>query len=319
MELVKRANHATAERFDAYRTAISEAFVPLTASLDAGTGFDAVMRNQDVGALTFSDIQATQHVVSRTARGIRESDPAYFKLGLQVSGYSVLSQDGREAALTPGDFAFYDTSRPYSLAFDNSYRMLVVMFPRAFLRLPERPVAALTARRISGRHGTGAFLSPLLLRLAQQTGGGDPAVTVPVGEAIVDLLAATLAEQIQLTSSLPSETHQRALTMRIRAFIAERLGDAELSPGRIAEAHHISVRYLHRLFEAEGDTVGGWIRGQRLEHCRRDLTDPRYFNVAASTIAARWGLSNPAHFSRLFRSAFGVTPGQYRSEALERS
>ena len=53
------------------------------------------------------------------------------------------------------------------------------------------------------------------------------------------------------------ETHRRALLTRIQAFIQQRLGDPELSPGVIAAAHHISLRYLRKLFQEQGTTVAG--------------------------------------------------------------
>jgi len=45
-------------------------------------------------------------------------------------------------------------------------------------------------------------------------------------------------------------------------------------PGTVAAAHYISVRYLYRLFDAQGTTVAAWIRPRRLERCRVDLADP---------------------------------------------
>jgi AraC-like DNA-binding protein len=33
-------------------------------------------------------------------------------------------------------------------------------------------------------------------------------------------------------------------------------------------------------------------------------------------IAARWGLIDAAHFSRLFRAAYGLPPGEYRLAAM---
>ncbi|WP_260860629.1 helix-turn-helix domain-containing protein [Mycobacterium tilburgii] len=83
----------------------------------------------------------------------------------------------------------------------------------------------------------------------------------------------------------------------------------------IAAANGMSVRYLQRLFEEDGDTVTGWIRARRIERCRRDLTDARYAHVSVSSVAARWGLTNAAHFSRLFKSVHGVPPTHYRARA----
>jgi AraC-like DNA-binding protein len=100
--------------------------------------------------------------------------------------------------------------------------------------------------------------------------------------------------------------------MRVHAFIEARLGDPALSPSTIAAAHYISVRSLHNLFEAQPHSVAGWIRQRRLERCRRDLLDPALRVRPVSAIAARWGLTDPANFTRIFRAAYGVPPGKYR-------
>jgi AraC-like DNA-binding protein len=96
----------------------------------------------------------------------------------------------------------------------------------------------------------------------------------------------------------------------------DRLGDPELSPPTVAAAHHISVRYLHKLFAAQDATVAGFIRSRRLERSRRDLLDPARSERPVSSIAARYGFAEPAHFSRTFRAAYGSPPGEYRRLAL---
>jgi AraC-like DNA-binding protein len=98
----------------------------------------------------------------------------------------------------------------------------------------------------------------------------------------------------------------------VRAFIEARLPAPDLSPATVAAAHHISVRYLHRLFDDETHSVAGWIRQRRLERCRANLLDPSLAGRSVAGIAARWGFTNAAHFSRLFRDAYGLPPGEYR-------
>jgi AraC-like DNA-binding protein len=128
-----------------------------------------------------------------------------------------------------------------------------------------------------------------------------------------------LAARAGRSTVLPPDSRQGALRQRIYAFIEHHLGDTELSPGTVARAHHISLRYPHKLFETQDSTVSEWIRRRRLEHCLRDLGDPALHHRTVSAIGARWGFTNPAHFSRAFRQAFGMAPGQYRSEHVRRS
>jgi AraC-like DNA-binding protein len=133
---------------------------------------------------------------------------------------------------------------------------------------------------------------------------------------LMDLVTAAVAERAGHAELLPVESRERTLLLGVHAFIEQHLGDADLSPGIVATAHHVSVRYLHRLFEAQDTTVAAWIRRRRLERCRRDLADPAFGAVLVSTVAARWGLPDPAHFSRLFRRAYGLPPAEYRRNCL---
>ncbi|MGY0064980.1 helix-turn-helix domain-containing protein [Streptomyces sp. LZ34] len=48
------------------------------------------------------------------------------------------------------------------------------------------------------------------------------------------------------------------------------------------------------------------------------LADPRQLSRSIQTIAARWAFSDPAHFSRVFRAAHGMTPRDYRHYAQHR-
>ncbi|WP_228083499.1 helix-turn-helix domain-containing protein [Streptomyces profundus] len=101
----------------------------------------------------------------------------------------------------------------------------------------------------------------------------------------------------------------------MQSYIREHLGDSELTPRSVARAHHISLRYLHRLFHQHGLTVAAWIRQQRLEGCWRDLTDAAMFAHPIQAIAGRWGFTDSAHFSRAFRAAYGLPPSHLRRRA----
>jgi AraC-like DNA-binding protein len=109
-------------------------------------------------------------------------------------------------------------------------------------------------------------------------------------------------------------TQRRVLRTRCRAFIEAHLADSDLSPAVVATAHHVSLRYLHRLFEDGGDGVAGHIRRRRLDRARRDLLDPTLLDRPVSAIGARWGFGDPAHFNRTFKRAYGLPPAGFRRE-----
>jgi AraC-like DNA-binding protein len=142
--------------------------------------------------------------------------------------------------------------------------------------------------------------------------GSDTGERGPLGTAVLDLLAVALTSQLGLRRALPPESRQTALLARIRAYIERRLADPDLYPSTIADAHHISVRYLHKLFESEHTTVAAYIRRRRLERSRQDLLDPALHDRPVGAIGARWGFHSPAHFSRAFRGAYETTPGELR-------
>ncbi|MEU9122297.1 hypothetical protein AB0C96_20960 [Streptomyces sp. NPDC048506] len=74
----------------------------------------------------------------------------------------------------------------------------------------------------------------------------------------------------------------------IRTYIDRRLDDPDLSAERIAGAHQISVRYLHRLFEDEEATVGRLILLRRVEECARELARRGRVSSSISVVASRW-------------------------------
>jgi AraC-like DNA-binding protein len=253
----------------------------------------------------------------RTSRHLRTSDPDVCKIDILVGGSGVVAQDGREAQLRRGDLTFVDLSRPACWRMSAAAHILAVVFPRSLLPLSQDQLAQITAVSVPGDRGAGALISPLAHGLVECLDDYDPADGARLGTALVDLVTVALAGRLDRSRQVPPDTRQRALLRRIHAFIELQLHDADLSPATIAAAHYISVRYLHRLFAAECSTVAGWIRQRRLERCRRDLLDPALRDRPVSAIGARWGFTSAAHFSRVFRTAYDLTPATFRQAGTE--
>jgi AraC-like DNA-binding protein len=128
---------------------------------------------------------------------------------------------------------------------------------------------------------------------------------------VLDVVTVTLADRMDEPGAAP-DVLRGSLAERVHAFIESHLGEPELTPAAVAAAHHISLRYLHKLFEPEPHGVAGLIRQRRLERCRHDLLDPAQADRPVAGIAAHWGFSSAAHFSRVFREAYGLPPAEFR-------
>ncbi|MCF1595103.1 hypothetical protein L0P92_16195 [Streptomyces muensis] len=112
--------------------------------------------------------------------------------------------------------------------------------------------------RIPGNRGIGALSSQFLLQLAQRMHETGPSDTARLSTLTLDVLTTALADALDAGSEVPPHTRRRALMAQIHAFVRENLGDPALTPDGIAAAHHISLRYLHQLFQQEERTVAGW-------------------------------------------------------------
>jgi AraC-like DNA-binding protein len=299
------------DRAELWVTTASELFVPLECTPHDRATFNGRLRAGTVGPLALCGLEVTPHTIRRTPRLAASTGGDHYKLSLMLGGEALVVQDRREAVLRPGDFAIYDCSRPYTLVGGDPFRMLVCMLPRDVIGLPAERMARITATRIAGRDGLGWAVAPFLKRLAdlavREEVGGDHHRIV---ESVVDLVESLCAGLID-DAVVPSASRAE-LMLRIRAYIEAHLGEPDLSPTDIAAVHFVSKRYLHKLFEAEGVSVSRWIRQRRLERCRHDLADPDRRDHTVTSIGVRWGLVDSAHFSRLFREAYGCTPTEYR-------
>jgi AraC-like DNA-binding protein len=264
------------------------------------------------GDLGVCATRATATTVRRTPRLAREDAEPMVFLSLQRSGSSIVVQHGREAVLTPGDFAIYDTSSPYSLLFGGGIDATFFRIPRAALAMPDTAVRDAAAVRIGSGNPLAGLTSHYLARLADDPvllrGGYGAAAAVPT----VELIRAALSVQLG-DDRLGREPLETTLAARILADMRANLTDPQLSPATVAARHHISVRYLYRILQRENIRFGEWLRHTRLEGTRRDLINIGLTGVPVATVARRWGFTDAAHFSKAFRAAYGTSPREWRA------
>jgi AraC-like DNA-binding protein len=312
MTVVQQLDEAAADdRLDYLSHMLSSRVVPIEFQPADGVDLTARFVTGHLGALRVSEVTGSAGVCQRTLQLVRRSDPDQYEVTVVTQGQAMHEQAGQQTRLAPGDFTIVHSSHSFRTA-HSPVGLVAISFPSAMMPLHPHRLARLTGIHLDGGQGVGALVSTLIQRLPRHLDDPSAANGARLGATVVDLLTVALADRLEDGDGAAADARQRALLPRIFAFIQERLADPDLSPAMIAAAHHISLRYLHKLFEGEGTTVARWIRESRLERCRRDLLDPALASRSLSATAIRWGFANGAHFNRVFRAAYGASPGAYR-------
>jgi AraC-like DNA-binding protein len=306
-----------ADRFDWFCEQVAREIAPAVVSSPHAGNFPAVVTLADLGPVRLSVMIFPEVRAVRTPALVRRSDPARYGISLMTENALCFSRRDRDTQAGAGDLLFHDTSRPYdarTVPGAGLAKMLTLHFPKAALPVrPERLECLLRAGA-----GMNAILAGYLVSVASALEQGEVSEpeTERLGKVALDLAVAALAAQAGVQDRLTPETRRQALLSRIEAFIEHNLGDPGLTPAAIAAHHHVSLGYLHRLFQYRELTVAAWIRHLRLERCRADLANPRLRGQPVHAVGARWGFRGPADFSRAFRAAHGLPPGDYRRQAL---
>lgn len=315
-ELFRSEDLPASDRFGAWCELMSRTHAPMQMSSEFAGEFHVRHRQIHLSEVTVYPVTFQQTTFRRTPKLIRQSDPEGYNLSFLLSGKGGAAWGQQEAAYRPHDFHTNSTSMQYELWTGlQPVTMVGVEIPRSLLPVPRRR-AEQSIGRMPGREGIGALLGQFLTQLVRDTASYQPADAPRLCTVLVDLAAALFARTLDTDAALSPETRSRTLLLQVKAFIRRHLADSCLTPGQVAAAHHISRSYLYRLFQHEDTTVAAYIRHQRLEAARRDLTDPAQQSIPVHAIAARWGYLRAADFTRAFRAAYGASPSDHRRESM---
>jgi len=260
--------------------------------------------------LQLSSIRSNAITLERPSREPRlNSQDAYFAV-LLLSGVYRLQQDGREAQLRPGDLVLYDATRPHRIDCPQPFRKLIMSIPRRLLQARLAGVEQCTARTIHGRAGIGAVATGLLRSAVRHRETLQVQEFTSLAEPCLDL--AVLAVQSVRPQRPGLQRARTAAVQRVKAFVERHLGDAALDAAGIATGVGLSARYINDVLGDEGQSLMRYVWQRRLERCRQEMLAPQQASVSISAIAYRWGFNELSHFSRAFRSRYGMAPLHYR-------
>lgn len=104
-----------------------------------------------------------------------------------------------------------------------------------------------------------------------------------------------------------------SLKLKAERYILENLMQSNLSPKAVADHIGVSLRHLYRLFMVDQLSINKYIQMKRLEKAQFELIDLKNKKLSITEIALRWGFGDSAHFSKIFKKVYGISPSQYRT------
>jgi AraC-like DNA-binding protein len=236
--------------------------------------------------------------------------PDHLLLHLYVTGGFNGTVTRQQTAIGPGKVALIDLAYPIATrAFASSTVCLVV--PRKLLG--DLPLDTLTPRLDAFRNDLlAAHMLSLQERSAQLT---EEDVASTVAETVA-FLKRLLAPQTGQSLAPTKGTDETILTLT-EALIRDNLAEPTLSPDWLAERLEVSRASLYRLF-AERGGIMRYVQERRLLAVQASLSDP-VETRRLSRLASDLGFKSEAHFSRSFRTRFGITASAYRKAQLDAS
>jgi AraC-like DNA-binding protein len=233
-------------------------------------------------------------------------------LGFQFvhRGVEKVHEGDHELVLTAGQMTIWDGLQPTEIEIVKPFHKRTLLFPRRRVLAVCPRLSELNHLPPLERSGSARLLVRYMNALAAELPQLSSTAAVSAANVALELLRA--AVEPELPTGRAAE--RAALRTEIRRYVRTHLQDSDLGPTTIARAFAMSVRALHALFEDGDESVAVMVRNERLRRCLEDLQ--RRNGGSVTDIAFRWGFCDAAHFSRVFKRKFGLTPSDVRRMAI---
>ncbi|MGO4799746.1 transcriptional regulator FeaR [Pseudomonas sp. W22_MBD1_FP4] len=276
--------------------------------------FIGEMIQRDLGGVGFAELRTNAGRIAKFRQSVDNADDQYCFLVVQRKGFCQLHLDGQSVELAPGEMAIMDQAGECSVEPQGLIEQVSISVSRDRVRSLKIHGA------LSGKLQTNCPSGRLLRSLVNQIiFDHDRYFTsddgVGMQDALVALIQPTLVERPN-GNGLEEIFQTNDFRRQIERMVCDHLHRLDLSPEWMANKLGISIRHLYRSFENTGDSVCRFIQRERLQRCARDLANPCLRHESITEIAYRWGFSDSAHFSKIFKKQYLRSPRDYRGDVL---
>ena len=272
--------------------------------------FQAELRVRSLGPVTLAWVHSMPSVVTRTKEQASQATEKAFGFVIQLQGTGSVAHCGRRTALAPGDIVLNDVTQPMRCSFGEPMQGVTVRVsePALRTRIPFADDMLGVCLSAQAPLASTAVNMTRSLVMADDQLPGD--YSTAVATSLLDILAMAYSSAYGKVGCDGSIIGARYAV--VVDFIEARLHDPSLTPAIVSSALKIAPRHLRRLMARYGETVSRYILRRRLEESSKQLTSPLCRERAITDIAFSLGFNSTSHFTRVFKSKYGLAPTDYR-------
>jgi len=280
----------------------------LRCAFDPRQSIDSTVRSWRLGEVGVSLADLATQTLSPVGEELPSWQGGWLFVKLVTQGHVHVQSRGLVERFDAGSMFIIDPVYPFVEVFPERVRMTVLRVPK--VRLRERGVHRSSAGPLVGdaRSPDVRATCDLIQCIARQS-------TAP-GVIAQNMMGDQLLELVEFAMIDPGARSKRrcpeALVHQAKRYSDSHLGEAGLDVAAIASGVHVSAQHLQRLFRAKGMSLMRYLWQARLERAALLLRTRGAYDSSIQEIAWQCGFTAAAHFSRLFKRQYGVSPSDFR-------
>ncbi|CAH0143706.1 Transcriptional activator FeaR [Pseudomonas sp. Bi70] len=252
--------------------------------------------------------------IYRNVSDIKRDGHDFYYIIQQVAGIAVMDHCGTQSIMNPGDLLLLDSSKPSDFYFPGMSEQISVLVPRHKLEVASQNYHLHPNKKINSTSKTALIARAIISQFFQSAPNDNE------NEVLLETLTSLIRNSLSAPQSNQftySEKVQKLYFEKALRCIESNLSNFELTPDIIAAELGTSKRTLHRIFAKNGQSIGRYMLERRLDKCASEFeTETNVQKV--SSIAFAWGFNDVSHFSRAFKTRFGVSPRDYKHRGMKK-
>jgi AraC family transcriptional regulator, positive regulator of tynA and feaB len=300
---------------NAYRGAGNSEYYSGEASIEPGPSVNVRGERKSVGSCSIIRMRSKNRLFfRRSLPHIRQDATDVTVLWFVKSGRLCVSHQNGHTVAEENDFVITKSMTPFAITCEvddrSIHEVLHVVIPTHTLR-----------RFVSQNVGTG-FSAPakgralaIVEHLISHIFEDDNELTEDVAQVLIESALSVLGRTIvnDLDHLVPvRQTMSDRRLQEVLRFIDVHLSDPKLNLALVAAGCGISPRYISLLLQLRGVSFTALVWERRLDLARTWLLSTKTGMVSISEVAFSVGFKSTAHFSRMFKQRFGMSPKAYR-------